>query len=166
LARSLFWRGRTPHITCRYLKGIPQSGRGNGGLPPLDVSTAGSGFHQVLLILAFIYARPSSLILLDEPDAHLHILLQKELYDLLLSICHRRHGQLVVATHSEVLIHSTSPQHILSFYHKPHPLSSKSDQDRVRQALKRVTSLDLLLAEEAKGLVYFEGTTDFDLLRT
>lgn len=156
----------TPHITCRYLKGIPPHGRGNGGLPPLDVSTTGSGFHQVLLILAFIYARPSSLILLDEPDAHLHVLLQKELYDLLLSICHKRHGQLVVATHSEVLIHSTSPQHILSFYDKPHPLSSKSDRDRVREALKRVTSLDLLLAEEAKGVVYFEGTTDFDLLKT
>lgn len=29
----------------------------------------GSGFHQVLLIPAFLFARPSSLILLDEPDA-------------------------------------------------------------------------------------------------
>jgi hypothetical protein len=155
-----------PHITCQYLKGIPPKGRGNGGLAPLDVSTTGSGFHQVLLILAFIFARPSSLVLIDEPDAHLHVLLQKELYDLLLSICHKRRGQLVIATHSEVLIDSTSPQHILSFYGKPHPLSSKSDRDSVREALKRVTSLDLLLAEKAKGVVYFEGTTDFDLLKT
>lgn len=64
-----------PYITCQYLKGIPK-GHGFGGLPPLDVSTTGSGFHQVLLILAFMFARPSSLILLDEPDAHLHVLLQ------------------------------------------------------------------------------------------
>ena len=155
-----------PHITCQYLKGIPPKGRGNGGYPPLDVSTTGSGFHQVLLILSFILARPSSLVLLDEPDAHLHVLLQKELYDLLLSICDKRRGQLVIATHSEVLIDSTSPQHILSFYDKPHPLSSKSERDRVREALKRVTSLDLLLAEKAKGLIYLEGSTDFDLLRT
>jgi predicted ATPase len=155
----------TPHITCQYLKGVPAKGRGLGGYAPLDLSTTGSGFHQVLLILAFVFARPSSLVMLDEPDAHLHVLLQKELYDLLLSICHKRRGQLVIATHSEVLIDSTSPQHILSFYQKPHSLRSKSERDRVREALKRVSSLDLLLVEDAKGVVYLEGTTDFDLLK-
>lgn len=154
----------TPYITCQYLKGIPE-GRGYGGFPPLDVSTTGSGFHQVLLILAFLYARPSSLILLDEPDAHLHVILQKEVYDRLLSLCRRRNGQLVIATHSEVLIDNTSPQNILSFYRKPHLLESGSERNQIREALKRITALDLLLAEEAKGVLYVEGTTDFDLLR-
>jgi len=31
--------------------------------------------------------------------------------------------------------------------------------------LKRVTALDLLLAEEARGVLYVEGNTDFDLLK-
>jgi len=31
--------------------------------------------------------------------------------------------------------------------------------------LKRVSSLELLLAENAKGILYLEGTTDFDLLK-
>ncbi|MFP4351220.1 MAG: ATP-dependent nuclease [Puniceicoccaceae bacterium] len=154
----------TPFITCQYLKGIPE-GRGYGGYPPLDVSTTGSGFHQVLLILAFLYARPSSLILLDEPDAHLHVILQKELYDRLLSFCHSHGGQLVIATHSEVLIDNTSARNILSFYQKPHPLGSDSERDQIREALKRVTALDLLLAEDAKGVLYVEGSTDFDLLK-
>lgn len=153
-----------PFITCQYLKGIPK-GNGFGGLPPLDVSTTGSGFHQVLLILAFMFARPSSLILLDEPDAHLHVLLQKQLYDILRSLCHERKGQLVIATHSEVLIDNTSPNQIVSFYSEPHPLVSESDRDQVREALKRVTALELLLAENAKGILYLEGTTDFDLLK-
>lgn len=153
-----------PYITCQYLKGLP-AGNGYGGLPPLDVSTTGSGFHQVLLILAFMFARPSSLILLDEPDAHLHVLLQKQLYDLLRSLCHERKGQLVIATHSEVLIDTTSPSQIVSFYREPHPLASESDRDQVREALKRVTSLELLLAESAAGILYLEGTTDFDLLK-
>jgi hypothetical protein len=154
----------TPFITCQYLKGIPE-GRGYGGYPPLDVSTTGSGFHQVLLILAFLYARPSSLILLDEPDAHLHVILQKELYDRLLSLCHGRGGQLVIATHSEVLIDNTSARNILSFYRKPHPHGSDSERDQIREALKRDTALDLLQAEEATGVLYVEGTTDFDLLK-
>ncbi len=154
----------TPFITCQYLKGIP-TGRGYGGLSPLDVSTTGSGFHQVLLILSFMLARPSSLILLDEPDAHLHVLLQKQLYDILRSLCHRNKGQLVIATHSEVLIDSTSPSQIVSFYQDPHPLASEADRDQVREALKRVSSLELLLAENASGILYLEGTTDFDLLK-
>lgn len=153
-----------PYITCQYLKGIPTS-NGYGGFPSLDVSTAGSGFHQVLLILAFMFARPSSLILLDEPDAHLHVLLQKQLYDILRHLCHERKGQLLIATHSEVLIDSTSPEQIVSFYRVPHALASDSDRDQVREALKRVTSLELLLAENAQGILYLEGTTDFDLLK-
>lgn len=154
----------TPYITCQYLKGIP-SGRGFAGFAPLDVSTTGSGFHQLLLILAFMFARPSSLILLDEPDAHLHVLLQKQLYDILRALCHESKGQLVIATHSEVLIDNTSPSQIVSFYDKPHSLASVADRDQVREALKRVTSLELLLAESASGILYLEGTTDFDLLK-
>lgn len=154
----------TPFITCQYLKGIPKS-HGFGGLSPLDVSTTGSGFHQVLLILAFMFAHPSSLILLDEPDAHLHVLLQKQLYDILRSLCHERKGQLVIASHSEVLIDNTGPDQIVSFYREPHALTSEHDRDQVREALKRVTSLELLLAEISKGILYLEGTTDFDLLQ-
>ncbi|MBI4027996.1 MAG: ATP-binding protein [Verrucomicrobia bacterium] len=155
--------GGAPYITCQYLKGIPVGGS-LGGLPPLDISTTGSGFHQVLLILAFMFARPFSLILLDEPDAHLHVLLQKQLYDILRTLCHKRKGQLVIATHSEVLIDTTSPRQIVSFYREPHPLASEGDRDQVREALKRVTSLELLLAENAKGILYLEGNSDFDLL--
>lgn len=154
----------TPYITCQYLKGVPE-GRSNRGLAPLDVSTTGSGFHQVLMILAFMFARPSSLILLDEPDAHLHVLLQKNLYDILRKLCRESKGQLIIATHSEVLIDSTSPSEIVSFYTKPHPLASESERSQVREALKRVTSLDMLLAENAAGILYLEGSTDFDLLK-
>ncbi len=157
--------GAAPYITSQYLKGIPR-GKGLSGYAPLDLSTAGSGFHQVLLILAFMFARPSSLILLDEPDAHLHVLLQKQLYDILRKLCHARRGQLVIATHSEVLIDTTGPGQIVSFYRKkPHGLASHAHRDQVREALKRVTSLELLLAENAKGILYLEGNTDFDLLK-
>lgn len=156
--------GGQPYIGCEYLKGIPPK-KGLGGLPPLDVSTAGSGFHQVLLILAFLFGRPSSLILLDEPDAHLHVLLQRELYDILRGLCQERDSQLVIATHSEVLIDNTSPRQILSFYRKPHILEKKTHRAEIREALKRVTALELLQADQAKGVLYLEGTTDFSLLR-
>jgi hypothetical protein len=154
----------TPYILCEYLRGIPQ-GAGKNGLPQLDIASAGSGFHQVLLLLGFFFARPSTVLLLDEPDAHLHVILQKQVYDMLRLIATERHCQLVIATHSEVLIDGTSPTNILSFYSKPHPLLADTDRDQVREALKRLTAMDILLAEQAKAVLYLEGETDFNLLR-
>jgi energy-coupling factor transporter ATP-binding protein EcfA2 len=45
-----------------------------------DIASAGSGFHQVLTLLGFFYARPASVLLLDEPDAHLHVILQRQVH--------------------------------------------------------------------------------------
>ena len=148
-----------PYIVCEY-----RPNKGRGGVA-FDISSAGSGFHQVLMLLAFFYARPSSLLLLDEPDAHLHVILQKQIYDMLRSIAAKRRCQLVVATHSEVLIDDTSPERILSFYGTPHQLLQGTQRDQVREALKRLTAMDILLAESSKGVLYLEGETDFNLLR-
>ncbi|MFQ5779856.1 MAG: ATP-dependent endonuclease, partial [Nitrospiria bacterium] len=154
-----------PYILCEYLPGIPRQGHGRGGLCALDIASAGSGFHQVLLLLAFFYARPATVLLLDEPDAHLHVILQKQIYDLLRRIASERGCQLIIATHSEVLIDGTSPDQILSFYRAPHLLLDSTERDRVREAIKRLTSIDILLAEEAGAVLYLEGEKDFNLLR-
>lgn len=152
-----------PYIVCEYLPGIP-SGSGLGGLPKLDIASAGSGFLQVLLILGFLYARPATVLLLDEPDAHLHVILQKQIYDQLKRIATVRECQLIVATHSEVIVDATSPTSIISFYGpRPHHLLAEVERDEVREALKRLTAMDLLLAEQDRVL-YVEGETDFDLL--
>lgn len=153
-----------PYILCEYLRGIPE-GKGKNGLTQLDIASAGSGFHQVLLLLGFFYARPSTLLLLDEPDAHLHIILQKQIYDMLRRIASKRKCQLIIATHAEVLIDSTSPEQILSFYERPHRLISDVDRDQVREALKHLTATDILLVERAGGVLYLEDDTDFELLK-
>lgn len=41
---------------------------------PLDLSSSGRGLQQTLLLLAHLYANPRSVLLLDEPDAHLEVL--------------------------------------------------------------------------------------------
>ncbi|HEV3021076.1 MAG TPA: AAA family ATPase, partial [Pirellulales bacterium] len=46
-----------------------------GGGPRFDIASAGSGFQQVLMLLTFLHTRPSSVLLLDEPDAHMHVIL-------------------------------------------------------------------------------------------
>lgn len=153
-----------PFIVCEYLRQRPTDARRNGAAR-LDIATAGSGFHQVLMLLAFLYARDGTILLLDEPDAHLHTVLQGEIYDRLRSTAAIRRSQLLIATHSEVMINRTSPTNITSFYRKPHPLLHEVERQQVQEALKRLSALDLLLAETAQGFLYLEGDTDFRLLK-
>ena len=153
-----------PFILCEYLDGIPAKGRGRGGLPQFDIASGGSGFHQVLLLLSFFYARPATVFLLDEPDAHLHAMLQRQIYDRLRAVASRRDCQLIIATHSEVILDSTDPGRVVSFLGKPHPLVRADQRDQVREAMSRLTTLELLLAEQGRAVLYCEGESDFQIL--
>jgi predicted ATPase len=68
---------------------------------PLDVVSAGSGFLQVLQILTHALQTPSPVILLDEPDAHMHCSLQRSFLAVLRRFCTERKIQLIMASHSE-----------------------------------------------------------------
>lgn len=154
-----------PFIVSEYQKQIARNGK-RSAAPRLDIATAGSGFHQVLMLLAFLYARDGAVLLLDEPDAHLHVVLQEQIYSKLRKVASERRSQLLIASHSEVIIENTSPANVTSFYRQPHVLLADIERDQVREALKRLTSLDLLLADGAHGFLYVEGDTDIRLLRS
>ncbi|MDJ0763629.1 MAG: AAA family ATPase [Myxococcota bacterium] len=157
------YEGR-PFIVCDYLPGIPD-GRGQGGLTKLDIASAGSGFHQVLMLLSFFYARPASIYLLDEPDAHLHVILQKQVHDRLRDAARNRHCQLIISTHSEILIDRSDIGSIISFFERPHHLSEEAEQARIREALKRITATEALLADHSPFILYVESQSDFDILK-
>ncbi|MEJ5239177.1 MAG: AAA family ATPase [Limisphaera sp.] len=146
-----------PYIICEY--------REPGHERPLDLSNAGSGTLQVLLLLAFLYARPASVMLLDEPDAHQHVILQRQVYDLIRKVARQRGGQVIVATHSEVVLDATEPSRVLGFFGSgPRRLASRTERDQLREALKRLTTTDLLLGAEVGAVLYVEGETDERIL--
>lgn len=146
-----------PYILCEY--------REPGHERPLDLSNAGSGTLQVLLLLAFLYGRPATVVLLDEPDAHQHVILQKQVYDLIRKVARERGAQVIVATHSEVVLDATEPTRVLGFFGAgPRALASETERDQVREALKRVTTTELLQAEEVGAVLYVEGETDERIL--
>lgn len=153
-----------PFILCEYVPERNLAASRSGGLR-LDIASAGSGLHQVLMLLGFFYARPASVLLLDEPDAHQHVILQRHVYDRLRLVARRRQCQLLIATHSEVILEATSAEGVMSFYGKPHLLQVELERDQVREAMKRLTAMDLLLAEEHRGILYTEGGDDLGLLR-
>lgn len=155
-----------PYIVCEYREAGPAGGPAQSR--PLDLSNAGGGALQVILLFAFLYARPASVILLDEPDAHQHIILQKQVYDRVRKAVRDRGGQVIVATHSGAILDATEPTQVLAFFgDRPgsRRLLQQTQRDQVREALKRVTTMDLLLAREAGGILYLEGQTDEKILR-
>jgi hypothetical protein len=153
-----------PYIVCEYRPTHLESGRQRG--PRLDIANAGSGFHQVLLLLAFFYARPSSVLLLDEPDAHLHFILQREIFDHLRKVAQARGCKLIVATHAEVLLSGAEPDSIVSFVgSRPKRLITQHEKRALTDALKTLTSLDLLQASHVGAVLYVENESDSKLLR-
>jgi putative AbiEii toxin of type IV toxin-antitoxin system len=70
----------------------------------LDIVSAGSGLHQILKLAAFISWRKAKIVLLDEPDAHLHASLQARLSLFLNMLSHSSSIQVILATHSRDLI--------------------------------------------------------------
>ena len=153
-----------PYIVCEYR---PTSlGQGQRRGPRLDIANAGSGFHQVLLLLAFFHARPTSVLLLDEPDAHLHFILQREIFDHLRNVAQARDCKLIVATHAEVLLSGVEPDSIVSFVgEKPRRLVTNHEKRALTDALRTLTSLDLLQASHVGTILYVEDESDYKLLR-
>ena len=142
-----------PYILCDYRES--KAGR------TLDLSSAGSGTLQVLLVFAFLYARPASMILLDEPDAHQHAALQIQTYQRIVEIARQRHAQVLIATHSETILNATDPSHVMGFAGgSPRLVATRTNRDRLREALKRITTTELLRGREAGVVLYTEGKGD------
>lgn len=132
---------------------------------PLDIASAGSGFQQVLMLLTFLYTRPASVLLLDEPDAHLHVILQDVIYGELRSVAVEQNSQLIIATHSEVIINAVEPRELCMLLDRPRILENTIEREHLAKSLGILTHMDIMQALEAPGILYLEDYTDLNILR-
>lgn len=131
----------------------------------LDLSSSGRGCQQVLLLLSFMLANPGALLLLDEPDAHLEILRQRDVYNLLTDIAEANGSQIVAASHSEVVLQEAAERDVvIAFVGKPHRIDTRS-RSQVKKALESIRMADYYLAEQKGWMLYLEGSTDLAILR-
>jgi ABC-type nitrate/sulfonate/bicarbonate transport system ATPase subunit len=130
---------------------------------PLDVSSSGRGFQQMLLIFAYLYSHKGSVLLVDEPDAHLEILRQKQVYVLLRDIASENGSQVVMVTHSEVILDEALDINLtLLLDGRADDLAKKHD---IRNSLKHFGADHYVKARERGYVLYVEGGTDVDMLR-
>lgn len=129
----------------------------------LDVSSSGRGFQQMLLIFAYLYSHKGSVLLVDEPDAHLEILRQKQVYVLLRDIASENKSQVVMVTHSEVILDEALDNNLtLLMEGQTDDLARKPE---IRNSLKHFGADHYIKARERGYVLYVEGGTDVDMLR-
>ena len=130
----------------------------------LDLSSAGRGLQQTLLLLAYLYANPASVLLLDEPDAHLEVLRQRQTYQLLTQVAASQGSQIVAASHSEVLLNEAADRDVvIAFVGPPHRLDRRGSQ--VTKALTDIDWEHYYNAEDRGWVLYLEGPSDLAILQ-
>jgi len=139
-----------------------------------NIALLGSGSIQMIELLLSIVEASNELniILLDEPDSHIHRDIQKRLLEVLNSF---DYIQVFLTTHNESLIRSAKPEYIFHLEDVSQKeyfsiLNDKIDgirfglqptkQLKVLQSLGSETSLDLLNALETDYLILVEGKSD------
>lgn len=149
-------RGVDTQIICEYKQGGKS----------YDIISAGSGFHQTLTLLAFFYGYKPTTILLDEPDAHLHVNLQREILDYFKNQkAIERNTQFLIATHAEEFIRGVDVRQIISLLDRiPKRVEATP---AILTAMADVSNLEITQLSEFNYpvILYVEGETDGRLLR-
>lgn len=131
----------------------------------LDLSSSGRGLQQILLLLVYMAVNPGSVLLLDEPDAHLEILRQRHVYQLLTESARAQSSQIIIASHSEVILDEAADRDVVvAFVGRPHRIDDRGSQ--VRKALKSIGFDQYYQAEQTGWVLYLEGSTDLAILRS
>jgi ABC-type taurine transport system ATPase subunit len=130
----------------------------------LDIAASGRGLQQTLLLLAHLYENPKTVLLLDEPDAHLEILRQRQIYQILIETAEKQGAQVIAASHSEVVLNEAATRgRVIAFVGKPHVLTDRGSQ--VLKALSDIGFDQYYQAEQTGWVLYLEGATDLAILR-
>ena len=76
------------------------------GGPDVRLTDVGFGVSQILPVLVSCYSAPeNSILILEQPEAHLHPKVQSDLADVLIDVVKTRNIQIILESHSEHLLH-------------------------------------------------------------
>ena len=94
------------------VRAAPNEGWIPAGVPIL-VNESMDIIEPVFAHLVHMTANPGSVLLLDEPDAHLEILRQRQIYQVLSETADESRSQIIAASHSEVMLDEAAGRDVL-----------------------------------------------------
>ncbi len=146
------------------LTGLLKMTYNEGSKKQVDLSSLGSGSKQAILLFAYILAFPNTVNLLDEPDAHLEVIRQQNIYDKITDIAKKNNSQIIIASHSEsVLNRSFGKDQVLSGVFGV--FEKVNHKTYIQSVLRNYGYEEFIIARQRPFLFYFEGTTDLDFVK-
>jgi predicted ATPase len=135
-----------------------------GAKKKMDLSSLGSGAKQAILMFAYLNAFPNTVNLLDEPDAHLEVIRQSNIYDKISDFAKKNNSQIIIASHSEsVLNRAFGKDQVISAVLGT--FNTVNNKKFVASILRDYGYEEFIIANQRPYVLYFEGNTDFDFLK-
>lgn len=127
----------------------------------IDISTLGMGTLQFIQVVAQVLLGNPIIILLDEPDAHLHSKLQVQIINLFKEFSDEYDVKFLIATHSKDIINSVNPRNVLSFNDKSELVNIDSNGGFI-DVMKSLgaTTEEIIGLNIGKRIVIVEGDDD------
>lgn len=130
----------------------------------IDLSSLGSGTKQAILLFAYLLAFPNTVNMLDEPDAHLEVIRQSNIYDKISDLAKKNNSQLIVASHSEsVTSRAFGKDLVISGIFGA--FEQVNQEKYIKSVLRDIGYEEFLIAKQRPFMLYFEGTTDLDFIK-
>lgn len=131
----------------------------------MDITLGGRGQQQMLLVLAYLLSNKGSVLMIDEPDAHLEILRQAQIFTVLKEVAQKYDCQIIIVTHSEVVLNEANSV-VFLVNGNAQEISDKKEHKYIKDALKSFGIENYYKAKLKPRILYIEGSTDLDILRT
>lgn len=132
---------------------------------PRDIMAQGSGFLQWLSIFSIILGQEVDLLLLDEPDAHLHAHLQRELFHRLQEFAVNNSTQVIMATHSVEMIKNADINTLYSIDKKKY-LNEEISRVSLLSGIGSEYSPRFHFLQKYKRVLFVENESDYKILAT
>jgi predicted ATPase len=128
-----------------------------------DLMVEGSGFLQWLNVFTLSLNPKIDIVLLDEPDAHLHPSLQIDMVKELNQLS--KNKQVLIATHSSEIIKYIEPEKVLNINKSPRYLQEEKQKVGLLAGIGSDYSPLLDRVKKSKKIIFIEGKLDIELLR-
>jgi hypothetical protein len=154
----------TIEVTAWEGQWVKKQFRKKAGTPQKDLMVEGNGFLQWLSVYALALNKELDVLLLDEPDAHLHPALQGYLINKLRQLARENHKQVLLATHSTTILSEIKVEQIFRMEDRAY---LKDEHGRVSLFVglgsQYAPRLDQL--KRCKRLFLHDGPSDLEILQ-
>ena len=144
-----------PEIMIKYNE------RGKG---PLDIAQSGAGLRTFISLARILEQSPAGVVLLDEPDSHLHASQQAVILNLMMDAASAGNRQVIIASHSPEIISRVPSECIRWVDRRVDKAEGGYELVQIMEHLGVSAELYVPKATFPEVLVYVEGVNDKPLV--